>query len=1113
MSSTLSYTSFGQVSQGQTLGAFAQDAVPDLLLSYQWQASADGLTWSNIALANQRNYTLQQSDVGQKIRVLATVASDASLGVANVNDQPTGAVTVVGAATEDARLTASASIQDLDGLGPLTYQWQASADGTTWANISGANQAAIDLTVAQVGQQVRAVVSYTDGKGTSEQVVSTPTQVVTHVNHLPTGAVSLTGPTTSEGTLSATSTLADKDGIGTIAYSWQASSDGTNWTTIEGANAQTLALNGLAGKSVRVVATYQDAGGTTEVANSVASAKVNDLATGEVTITGTVTQGQTLSADAQVADLNGLGTLSWKWQQQAAGSQVWQDVVGQTTSSLVIEQDSVGKALRAVASFTDGAGSREFVTSAGTTAVANTDDATQGNLAVSGTFKDGQNVSASTVGITDADGLGTFTYQWQYQDAEQAWVNIAGGDKQSIKLDQPLVGKQVRLVAEHTDLGGYKATLTSVATAVTNANDAPVGTLVTSGNQVVGNALTVSAANVQDLDGLGQFNYQWQSLSQGGAWANIDGQTAAQLSISSHLAAQKVRALVSYTDGFGAQEQLIGSASGPIKAANWVDSDAAGSVSVAGKYAVGQTLTASNTLTDADWLSNVAYQWQISSNGASGWKNITGATQAQLTLGSTVQGKYVRAVATTTDELGGHDQVIGDVSTKIAKANIAPKFAKATLAVKVNEGMLAVMTPAASDVGDTVSYAISGEDAGLFEIKSGNIFFKAAADYEKPKDANSDNAYKFTLTATDSYGAISYQAVTVSVANVNERPELLQHTRTVMVKSGTRYLADFMSNQVVDPDTDPRMNISNKFSISGDDAALFSTNFGRLYLAKNMVLGSYHIDIVAKDKLGVQSDLQAVTIEVVDQIQTTATTGHDNLIGTIGVDVMDGGLGNDKLIGGFGLDTFRVNAGKDVIYDLGYGGQEILQIGQSAEVVADVTSDWKATAATVNNGLATLNSTGADIDLSAVQAGQGFTLVGVSGQGQLTGSGLNDVLWASAEGSVLRGAGGNDNLHGGAGADQFVLEGLGLDTLLDFQSGKDVIALANLGLPTGALGAEAFAKGAGLNEATTAAQRVLYDTTAGKLWFDADGVGVQQAVLLAELPQLLEIKNTDFLLI
>ena len=58
--------------------------------------------------------------------------------MANVNDAPTGAVTIDGTASQGQTLTANTSgVGDLDGLGTFSYQWE--RGGT---DITGATDAA-----------------------------------------------------------------------------------------------------------------------------------------------------------------------------------------------------------------------------------------------------------------------------------------------------------------------------------------------------------------------------------------------------------------------------------------------------------------------------------------------------------------------------------------------------------------------------------------------------------------------------------------------------------------------------------------------------------------------------------------------------------------------------------------------------------------------------------------------------------------------------------------------------------------------------------------------------------------------------------------------------------
>ncbi|MEY3222421.1 MAG: hypothetical protein RLZZ203_1277, partial [Cyanobacteriota bacterium] len=81
---------------------------------------------------------------------------------------------------------------------------------------------------------------------------------VTNVNDLPTGIVNITGTATQNQTLTATNTLADIDGLGTLNYQWQESSDnGVTWTNISGATNNTFALSQTqVGKTVPVTYTH-----------------------------------------------------------------------------------------------------------------------------------------------------------------------------------------------------------------------------------------------------------------------------------------------------------------------------------------------------------------------------------------------------------------------------------------------------------------------------------------------------------------------------------------------------------------------------------------------------------------------------------------------------------------------------------------------------------------------------------------------------------------------------------------------------------------------------------------------------------------------------------------
>ena len=73
----------------------------------------------------------------------------------------------------------TAGIADANGLGAFSYNWQVLGDdGVTWANIAGATSRTFAPAEAQVGEILRARVSFVDGAGNPEELFSARTGVV-----------------------------------------------------------------------------------------------------------------------------------------------------------------------------------------------------------------------------------------------------------------------------------------------------------------------------------------------------------------------------------------------------------------------------------------------------------------------------------------------------------------------------------------------------------------------------------------------------------------------------------------------------------------------------------------------------------------------------------------------------------------------------------------------------------------------------------------------------------------------------------------------------------------------------------------------------------------------
>ncbi|MEI7445692.1 MAG: calcium-binding protein, partial [Burkholderiales bacterium] len=199
------------------------------------------------------------------------------------------------------------------------------------------------------------------------------------------------------------------------------------------------------------------------------------------------------------------------------------------------------------------------------------------------------------------------------------------------------------------------------------------------------------------------------------------------------------------------------------------------------------------------------------------------------------------------------------------------------------------------------------------------------------------------------------------------------------------------------------------------------------------------------------------------------SSGSDALDGGAGNDTLTGGTGGDTLTGGAGVDTFNADAGNDTVTDLGNGGVDVLKVYAGASVVATVdAAGWVASAASSNAGSASLLTSGAAVNLSAVSSivgGNGFTVTNSGGATSLTGSAFADTLQGSGAAETIAGGGGDDTIAGGGGAD-----------LLRGGDGRDAIAPGGIAfsLVDGEAGFDSLRMdGSGLARLTDISARVL----------------------------------------
>ena len=182
--------------------------------------------------------------------------------------------------------------------------------------------------------------------------------------------------------------------------------------------------------------------------------------------------------------------------------------------------------------------------------------AAAGQPTITGTPQVGQVLTADTSQVTDADGLLTVSYLYQWIADDVDITNATGPTYTLSSADQ---GKPVKVKVSFNDDRNNPETLTSIATEPvaarpnTPANGAPSmqGVLQDQGR------LTADIAGIIDADGLtsATFAYQWMRVDDGSP-SDIAGQTGSTYSLTSSDVGQRVQLQVTFTDDRGFSESL-----------------------------------------------------------------------------------------------------------------------------------------------------------------------------------------------------------------------------------------------------------------------------------------------------------------------------------------------------------------------------------------------------------------------------------------------------------------------------------------------------------------------------------------------------------------------------
>ncbi|WP_231490602.1 PKD domain-containing protein [Pedobacter sp. Leaf170] len=124
--------------------------------TYQWQSSADGITWANLPGKNTKDLTISVSSKIQFRRVITSGSCSSESNLIELDVLPAITNNTISA---DQTICTGTPVNALTGTlpsgadGTFNYQWQSSFNGTTWTDVAGAT--AKDYTPPQPTVSIR----------------------------------------------------------------------------------------------------------------------------------------------------------------------------------------------------------------------------------------------------------------------------------------------------------------------------------------------------------------------------------------------------------------------------------------------------------------------------------------------------------------------------------------------------------------------------------------------------------------------------------------------------------------------------------------------------------------------------------------------------------------------------------------------------------------------------------------------------------------------------------------------------------------------------------------------------------------------------------------------
>jgi len=504
------------------------NSVPDTLRSidatggtgtytYQWQSSADNVTFTDISGATSAKYSSEALKTTTYYRLqqtsgtCGTVTTD-TVKITIQDNLKAGKALANQTICYNSVPDTLRSIDATGGTGTYTYQWQSSADNVTFTDISGATS------VKYIPEALKTTTYYRlqQTSGTCG-TVTTDTVKITIQDNLKAGKA-LANQTICYNSVPDTLRSIDATGgTGTYTYQWQSSADNATFTDIDKATLAKYIPEAL--KTTTYYRLQQTSGTCGTVTTDTVKVTIQDnLKAGKALANQTICYNSVPDTLRSVAATGGTGSYTYQWQ-SSADDATFTDISGATSAKYSSE------ALIATTYY-------RLQQTSGTCGTVTTDTV---KVTIQDNLKAGKALADQTIcynsvpdtlrSVDATGGTGTYTYQWQSSADNATFTAISGATSAKYSSEALTATTYYRL--EQTS--GTCGTVTTDTVKVTIQDNLKAGKALAD-QTICYNSVPDTLRSVAATGGTGSYTYQWQSSADNATFTDISGATSAKYS-------------------------------------------------------------------------------------------------------------------------------------------------------------------------------------------------------------------------------------------------------------------------------------------------------------------------------------------------------------------------------------------------------------------------------------------------------------------------------------------------------------------------------------------------------------------------------------------------------